>query len=125
MKKSGGFIVSKSTTLRLTNKEYWMVQKHKALLECDDWEMYLKVLLIYPRQRRELIYLSHETDQRRAITMRMSDETFKEVNDRRRRFFKPWREFVLESAFEDGTPEACDWFKANSKIHLNLRGAPK
>lgn len=109
-----------------------MVQKHKALLECDDWEAYLRVLLIYPRQRRDLRYSMVDTDLipkpvvlPRAITMRMSDEVFKEVNERRKRFFKPWREFVLESAFEDGTPEACDWFKANSKIHLNLRGAPK
>lgn len=114
----------RSTTLRLSIEEYWIVQQHKSLLRCDTWEAYLERLLLFPRQRHEPIYDTHENLQIKTITMRMTDDLFERVNKQRKRFFKPWREFILEAAYEDGTVDSYHHFCARSKIVMNTRSEP-
>jgi len=120
--KIGGSVKMKTTTLRLNEEEYWLVIQHKALLRCATWEAYLVRLLAYPRQRRAMIYEAIQGEPTKTITMRVAVEIFDQVNEQRKKFFKPWREFVLEAAYEDGTVEAYHLFCANSKIVMNTEG---
>ena len=117
MMRTGG-LQMKNVTLQLTDEEYWLVIQHKSLLQCNTWQDYLERLKSFPRRRRDLIYDLRD-EATRIITMRMNKTLFGEINVLRKRFFKSWREFVLESAYEDGTVEAYNTFCAKSLIMLN------
>lgn len=112
----------KSVNIPLTGKEFWRVQKHKALLECEHHTDYLKVIAKYPMPKIEYGDKPYPTPDLhdkslniRMLTLRMTPVLFHSLNEKRKNLFRTWRQFILEVAMKE-MPDIEEIFRQTSEL---------
>ena len=112
----------KSVNISLTGKEFWRIQKHEALLECDHHTDYLKVIAQYPMRKLEYGEHPYPTPDPhdkslniRMLTLKMTPVLFHSLNEKRKKLFRTWRQFILEPAMKE-MPDIEEIFRQTSDL---------